>query len=175
MSNGVHRGVWVAVGGGVTVLAAAAGLLAGKILFDDDGGVVTEQDSPSPAPAVTLPDVSAETADATLSYLDSDGRVLVEITGTADRLRSTVGSADPEGCRAMTGDLGDRFPVDTVLDRLQAMPDPFLGEWLSTYWGSAFGALDACARRESTVDFLGDAGTALEQVDKRIAQLKDAK
>lgn len=166
-----RQGVWVAVGGGITVLAAAAGLLAGKILFDDRS-VVTEQDSP--APVITLPEVSTEVADATLSYLDEDGRVLVEITDTADRLRSTVGSADPDGCRAMTGDLSDRYPVDTVLDRLQAMPDPFLGEWLSTYWGSAFGALDACVQRESAADFLSDAGTALEQVDKRIAQLKDA-
>jgi hypothetical protein len=170
----VHRGVWVVVGGGITVFAAAAGLLAGKILFDDRQ-VVTEQDSRPTAEVITLPQVSAETAAATLSYLDDDGQVLVEITGTVDRLRSTVRGADPEGCRAMTVDLGDRYPVDTVLDRLQAMPDPFLGEWLSTYWGSAFGALDACVQRESAADFLGDAGTALEQVDKRIAQLKDAR
>jgi hypothetical protein len=55
------------------------------------------------------------------------------------------------------------------------MPDAVLGELLSTYWGSALGALDACADKNDTGDYLADANDALTLIDKRIAQLKDAK
>lgn len=164
---------WTAVVVGGIVLGAAAGLLAGKLLFGDDGdmdGIAT----PGSPPVTELPEVSSDTARATVKYLDGDGRVLVEITTTADRLRSTVGGG-ADGCTAMTDDLNERYPADTVLDRLRAMPDPVLGEWLSTYYGSAFGALDACTRHQPPDDYLADADTARTQVDRRIAQLKAAK
>lgn len=164
---------WTAVVVGGVVLGAAAGLLAGKLLFGDDGdmdGVAT----PGSPPVTELPEVSADIARATVKYLDGDGRVLVEITTTAGELRSTAGGG-ADGCTAMTDDLNERYPADTVFDRLRAMPDPVLGEWLSTYYGSAFGALDACARHQPPEDFLADADTARTQVDRRIAQLKAAK
>jgi hypothetical protein len=177
--SGGRPGVWVAVGGGVVVLAVTAGLIAGKILF---GGVEVRGDgapvqttSPVVPSAVPLPDVTAETAAATLTFLDGDGQVLVQVTDTADRLHSTVGGADPNGCRGMAGDLNKDYPVDTMLDRLHAVPDPFLGEWLSTYWGSALGALDACVDSTTADAYLADADDALALIDKRIAQLKEVK
>src|SRR5262245_44055329 len=118
-----HRGAWVAMGGGIVVLAAAAGLIAGKIIFGgrevhEDAG--TAGTTPSVAPSnVSLPEVTAETADATLTYLDGDGKVLVKVTDTADKLRQTVGAADAGGCKSMTGDLNKDYPVDTMLDRLR--------------------------------------------------------
>jgi hypothetical protein len=170
-------GVWVAVGGVIVVLAAAGGLLAGKIIFEGDGGsAAAPETTPSVAPADTpLPDVTPETAKAALTYLDGDGKILVKVTGTADRLRQTIGGADPDGCRTMAGDLNKDYPVDTILDRLHAMPDAVLGEWLSTYWGSALGALDACLNKSDTGDYLADANDALTLINKRIAQLKEAK
>lgn len=172
----VKSGVWVAVGGGIVVLAAAGGLLAGKIIFGDEGGVAASRTAPPvEVPEVPLPEVTAEAADATLTYLDGDGKILVDVTGTADRLRQTVGGANADGCRGMAGDLNKNYPVDTVLDRLHAIPDAFLGEWLSTYWGSALGALDACVNRQTSDDYLADANDALTLIDKRIAQLKEAK
>jgi hypothetical protein len=170
----MRHGVWVAVGGGAVVLAAAAGLLAGKILFDDGIAGQPSVSAPTPAP-VTLPEVTADTAAATLDYLDGDGRVLVELTDTADQVRTTAGDANPPDCQAMAGTLNDRYPFDTVLDRLHAVPDPVLGEWLSTYYGSAFGALDACAKRQASQDFLADADDALALVDKRLTQLREAR
>ena len=170
-------GVWVAVGGGIVVLAAAGGLLAGKVIYGGDGvgAAAVRETTPAVTPADTpLPEVTAETASATLTYLDGDGKALVEVTGTADRLRQTVGGADPDGCRAMTGDLNKDYPVEEILDRLHAMPDAVLGEWLSTYWGSALGALDACATNSDTGDYLADANDALTLIDKRITQLKEA-
>lgn len=167
-------GVWVALGGGLVVLAAAGGLLAGKYLFADSekAGPATPAAEPT---RVELPDVTKQTAAATLDYLDGDGRMLLDVTKTKDDVRSTGQSGDAGRCTAMTGDLNKRYPADTVLDRLHAMPDPFLGEWLATYYGSAFGALDACAQHQQTADYLADADTALTQIDRRIAQLRDVK
>ena len=164
---------WTAVVVGGVVLGAAAGLFAGRLLFGDDGSMDGVPTAGSP-PVTELPDVSSDTARATVAYLDGDGRVLLDITSTADRLRPTAGGG-ADGCTAMTADLNEKYPADTVFDRLRALPDPVLGEWLSTYYGSAFGALDACARRQPPDDFLADADTALAQVDRRIAQLKAAK
>jgi hypothetical protein len=156
------------------VLAAAAGLFAGKVLFDD--GVAGQPSAPAPTvEPVTLPEVTADTAGATLDYLDGDGRVLVELTRMADQVRTTAAKADPADCRAMAGDLNDRYPFDTVLDRLRAVPDAVLGEWLSTYYGSAFGALDACGESQAPQDFLADADEALSLVDKRLDQLEEAR
>lgn len=170
----MRHGVWVVVGGMAVVLAAAAGLLLGKVLFDD--GVAGQSSAPAATPTpVALPEVTADTAAATLDYLDGDGRVLVELTDTADQVRTTAGAADPAECQAMAGDLNDRYPFDTVLDRLRAVPDPVLGEWLSTYYGSAFGALDACAERQAPQGFLTDADEALALVDKRLTQLAEAR
>lgn len=56
---------WTAVVVGGIVLGAAAGLLAGKLLFGDDGdmdGVAT----PGSPPITELPEVSSETARATV-------------------------------------------------------------------------------------------------------------
>ncbi|MDQ3788836.1 MAG: hypothetical protein M3422_16535 [Actinomycetota bacterium] len=161
----------VVVGG--IALGAAAGLLAGKLLFDGDNSADGVATAGSP-PIAELPEVSADTARATMDFLDGDGRVLLEITSTADRLRTAV-DGGAAGCTAMTDDLNERYPADSMLDRLRAMPDPVLGEWLSTYYGSAFGALDACTRQQSPTDYLADADTALTQIDRRIAQLKAAK
>ena len=164
---------WTAVVVGGIVLGAAAGLLAGRLLFGADGSMDGVPTAGSP-PITALPDVTADTARATVAYLDGDGRVLLDITATADRLRPTVGDG-ADGCTAMTTDLNERYPADTVLDRLRALPDPVLGEWLSTYYGSAFGALDACARQVSPEDYLADADTARTQVGRRIAQLRAAR
>ena len=164
---------WTAVVVGGILLGAAAGLLAGRLLFGGDNSTDGVATAGSP-PITELPEVSADTAQATMDYLDGDGAVLLEITGNADRLRPTV-DGGAAGCTAMTDDLNERYPADTVLDRLRAMPDPVLGEWLSTYYGSAFGALDACTHHQSPDDYLADAATARTQVDRRIAQLKAAK
>jgi len=160
---------------GAVVLAAGAGLVAGKLIFDSG-----TTGTPRPAPPViaapeTLPEASQENASATLAYLEGDGRVLLEITGTRDQLRTTVQAADPEDCRGMAAELSGRFPADTVLGRLQGVPDPVLGEWLSTYWGTAFGALQACADRDDPAPLLHDADTSGEQVDRRIRQLEEAR
>ncbi len=165
-------GVWVVLGGGLVVLAAAGGLLAGKILFQD--GTTTPTTAAAEPAVPRLPDVTKETAAATLEYLDGDGKMLLTVTHTADDVRATAQGGDAGRCTSMTGDLNKDYPADTVLDRLHAMPDPVLGDWLATYYGSAFGALDACAQHQRTADYLADAGTALDQIDKRIAQLKDA-
>jgi hypothetical protein len=172
-----HRGAWIATGGGIVVLAVAGGLIAGKIIWGGGPELRTDAgNSPTVAPAeAALPDVTAETADATLTYLDGAGKVLIEVTGTKDRLRQTVGAGDAAGCKALTADLNKDFPVDTVLDRLRGMPDPVLGETLSSYWGSALGALDACAGKSDSDDYLADANDSLTLVDKRMAQLKDAR
>jgi hypothetical protein len=157
------------------VLAVAGGLIAGKIIWGG-GPEIREDAGSTPAPAeVVLPDVTAETADATLTYLDGAGRILLEVTVTKDRLRQTVGAGNAAGCTAMTADLNKDFPVDTVLDRLRGLPDPVLGETLSSYWGSALGALDACAGKDNPDDYLADANDSLTLVDKRMAQLKDAR
>jgi hypothetical protein len=170
----VKAGGWVALGGGLVVLAAAGGLLAGRYLFADSevAGIATPAAEPT---QVELPDVTKETAVATLDYLERDGKMLLDITKTKDGVRLTSQGGDAGRCRAMTGDLNKDYPADTVLDRLHAMPDPVMGEWLATYYGSAFGALDACAQHQQTDDYLADADTALTQIDRRIAQLKGAK
>ena len=169
----MKTGAWPAVVVGGILLGAAAGLLAGRLLFGGDNN--TDGVPTAGAPPITaLPEVDADTERATLGYLDGDGRVLLEITGTAGRLRPTA-HGDAAGCTAMTDDLTERYPADSVLDRLRAVPDPVLGEWLSTYYGSAFGALDACTRHQPPDDFLADADTAHTQVGRRIAQLKAAR
>jgi hypothetical protein len=168
----VNTRAWAVVVGGI-LLGAAAGLLAGRLLFggDNDADGVATAGSP---PITELPEVDADTARDTIAYLDGDGRVLLEMTGTAERLRSTAGG-DADGCTAMVADLNEHYPADEVLDRLRATPDPVLGEWLSTYYGSAFGALDACTRHQPPGDHLADADTARTQVDRRIAQLRAAR
>ncbi len=169
----VHPAVWAVVGGGAVVLAAAGGLLAGKLIYDDgDAGAPSPSTRVVAAP-VTLPEATRETAEATLSYVDGKGKVLVDFTDTD--VTSTVEARDAGGCKAMAADLTGRYPVDTVLDRLHALPDPVLGEWLSTYYGSAFGALDACARGGDPAAYLSDADDALDLVDKRLTQLKEAR
>lgn len=170
-----RTGVWVALGGGLVVLAAAGGLLAGKVLFADSTPSAPATTSVAEPTVPPLPDVTKETATSTLKYLDGDGKPLLDITRTRDDLTSTVQGGDAGRCTAMTGDLNKKYPADTVLDRLHGVPDPALGEWLATYYGSAFGALDACAQHQQAGDYLADAGAALDQIDKRIDQLKAAK
>lgn len=172
---GGKRG-WV-LGGVAVLLAATAGLLAGKAIYGGRiaglpvSASVTQSTEPPTVPA----EVSKETAGATVTYVDGPGRMLLDMTGTLPDVRAKVAEARPEACRALTGELSKRYPFDTVTDKIRPLPDPFLGEWLVTYYGVAFGALDACANQGDTAPYLKDADLALDLVNRRLSQLRAAR
>jgi hypothetical protein len=147
------------------LLGAAAALIA-------SGGCTGDSsDDRKPPQSPTEEDIAA----ATNTYLRGDGAMLLRFHRDAAELPETLdGAALDDRCTQVRERLGERYPAEGLMNRLQRLPDPRAGRLWTVELDAMLSTVDSCADgdRDKARRAAGLTATVARDLESRLDKLR---